>query len=101
MGLFALNCPSKIMIMRAQNIINVRIEAMQVFADRVRPISCPFAVCAIGIQSGGPNLRTWLSSSFYLGPHAPRLTAKEIDLLHNIWLELSNNVAPERSIITT
>jgi hypothetical protein len=32
---------------------------------------------------------------FYLGPHAPRLTAKEIDLLHNIWLELSNNVAPE------
>jgi amino acid transporter len=32
---------------------------------------------------------------FYLGPHAPRLTAKEIDLLHNIWLELSNDVAPE------
>jgi len=32
---------------------------------------------------------------FYLGPHAPRLTAKEIDLLHNIWLELSSDVAPE------
>jgi hypothetical protein len=32
---------------------------------------------------------------FYLGPHAPRLTGKEIDLLHNIWLELSNDVAPE------
>jgi amino acid transporter len=32
---------------------------------------------------------------FYLGPHAPRLTAKEIDLLHSIWLELSNDVAPE------
>jgi amino acid transporter len=32
---------------------------------------------------------------FYLGPHAPRLTAKEIDLLHGIWLELSNDVAPE------
>src|SRR5579871_2529288 len=32
---------------------------------------------------------------FYLGPHAPRLTAKEIDLLHGIWLELSNEVAPE------
>jgi amino acid transporter len=26
---------------------------------------------------------------FYLGPHAPRLTPKEIDLLHRIWLELS------------
>src|ERR1700676_1092157 len=24
---------------------------------------------------------------FYLGPHAPRLTPKEIDLLHKIWLE--------------
>jgi amino acid transporter len=32
---------------------------------------------------------------FYLGPHAPRLTMKEIDLLHGIWLELSNEVAPE------
>jgi hypothetical protein len=32
---------------------------------------------------------------FYLGPHAPRLTAKEIDLLHGIWLELSCEVAPE------
>ena len=32
---------------------------------------------------------------FYLGPHAPRLTPKEIDLLHGIWLELSKEVAPE------
>lgn len=32
---------------------------------------------------------------FYLGPHAPRLTPKEIDLLHGIWLELSQDVAPE------
>jgi amino acid transporter len=31
---------------------------------------------------------------FYLGPHAPRLTLKEIDLLHGLWLELSNEVAP-------
>ena len=32
---------------------------------------------------------------FYLGPHAPHLTAKEIDLLHGIWLRLSEEVAPE------
>ena len=32
---------------------------------------------------------------FYLGPHAPRLTSKEVDLLHGLWLELSNEVAPE------
>jgi len=31
---------------------------------------------------------------FYLGPHAPRLTPQEIDLLHRIWLELSQDVAP-------
>jgi hypothetical protein len=31
---------------------------------------------------------------FYLGPHAPHLTRKEVDLLHSIWLELSNDVAP-------
>ena len=32
---------------------------------------------------------------FYLGPHAPHLTQKEIDLLHTIWLELSKELAPE------
>ena len=32
---------------------------------------------------------------FYLGPHAPRLTTKEVDLLHGIWLKLSSEVAPE------
>jgi amino acid transporter len=29
---------------------------------------------------------------FYLGPHAPRLTPKEIDLLHKVWLELSDQL---------
>jgi amino acid transporter len=32
---------------------------------------------------------------FYLGPHAPNLSPREIDLLHRIWLELSGDVAPE------
>jgi amino acid transporter len=32
---------------------------------------------------------------FYLGPHAPHLTAKEIDLLHSIWLDVSSQLAPE------
>jgi amino acid transporter len=34
---------------------------------------------------------------FYLGPHAPRLTPKEIDLLHQVWLELSDRL-PEQEI---
>lgn len=29
---------------------------------------------------------------FYLGPHAPRLTPKEIDLLHKMWLQLTDRV---------
>ncbi len=32
---------------------------------------------------------------FYLGPHAPRLTPKEIDLLHRIWLELSAKLSDQ------
>jgi amino acid transporter len=32
---------------------------------------------------------------FYLGPHAPRLTPKEIDLLHKLWLELSEKLSAE------
>jgi hypothetical protein len=31
---------------------------------------------------------------FYLGPHAPRLTLKEIDLLHSLWLNFSGRVSP-------
>jgi amino acid transporter len=32
---------------------------------------------------------------FYLGPHAPRLTPKEIDVLHKVWLELSDKLPGE------
>jgi amino acid transporter len=34
---------------------------------------------------------------FYLGPHAPRLTPKEIDVLHKVWLDLSDHL-PEEEI---
>jgi len=36
-----------------------------------------------------------VESIFYLGPHRPRLTTKEIDLLHSIWLEFSSELRPE------
>jgi hypothetical protein len=32
---------------------------------------------------------------FYLGPHSPHLTPKEIDLLHSLWLRFSTELAPE------
>jgi len=31
----------------------------------------------------------------YLGPHAPRLTPKEVNLLHKMWLRISDAIAPE------
>ncbi|HZT71299.1 MAG TPA: APC family permease [Terriglobia bacterium] len=36
-----------------------------------------------------------LAEVYYLGPHAPHLTPKEIDLLHKIWLECSARLEPE------
>ncbi len=39
-----------------------------------------------------PGGREYVS---YLGPHAPHLTHNEVDLLHKIWLELSDDLAPE------
>jgi amino acid transporter len=36
-----------------------------------------------------------LEEIFYLGPHAPHLTPKEIDLLHKLWLRFSTELAPE------
>jgi nucleotide-binding universal stress UspA family protein len=32
---------------------------------------------------------------FYLGPHAPRLTPKEIDVLHKVWPEFSDRLPDE------
>ncbi len=32
---------------------------------------------------------------FYLGPHTPHLTPKEIDVLHRLWLRFSEQVGPE------
>jgi hypothetical protein len=32
---------------------------------------------------------------FYLGPHTPHLTPKEIDVLHRLWLRFSDEVGPE------
>ncbi|HEV2491750.1 MAG TPA: APC family permease [Terriglobia bacterium] len=34
----------------------------------------------------------------YLGPHAPHLTPKEIDLLHSIWLDFSGRLGPEADV---
>ena len=32
---------------------------------------------------------------YYLGPHSPRLTPKEIDLLHRVWLKMSDELEGE------
>ena len=45
----------------------------------------------LALEIHSPGGQEWIS---YLGPHAPRLTPKEIDLLHSIWLNFSEEVCP-------
>jgi amino acid transporter len=45
----------------------------------------------LGLQIHSPSGQEHV---FYLGPHVPHLTPAEIDLLHHIWLDLSNELAP-------
>jgi amino acid transporter len=39
-----------------------------------------------------PGGQEWV---FYMGPHSPRLTPREVDLLHSIWLRFSHELGPE------
>jgi amino acid transporter len=48
----------------------------------------PRVTLEIVTPAGGENI-------FYLGPHAPRLTPKEIDLLHHVWLEFADRLPGE------
>ncbi len=48
----------------------------------------PQLTLAIYAPAGGEHV-------IYLGPHAPHLTSKEIELLHRIWLRFSQELAPE------
>ena len=53
------------------------------------------------LQNPKPQLTLEICSPYgqtfitYLGPHSPHLTPKEIDLLHGIWLDFSDELAPE------
>ncbi|MGH9377534.1 MAG: hypothetical protein ACRD1I_01920, partial [Terriglobia bacterium] len=46
----------------------------------------------LALEIFSPTAEEFIS---YLGPHAPHLTPKEIDLLHRIWLRFSAELAPE------
>jgi hypothetical protein len=39
--------------------------------------------------------RSGQEQAFYLGPHSPQLTPKEIELLHKIWLKMSDKLDGE------
>jgi hypothetical protein len=52
------------------------------------PAPKPILTLSIYFPSGQERI-------FYVGPHAPHLTPKEIDLLHRLWLDVSSQLAPE------
>ena len=65
-------------------------EEAKLAGDAWERLPAPKPQLTLEIYSAGGQ--EWI---FYLGPHAPRLTAKEIDILHSIWLEVSNELGPE------
>jgi hypothetical protein len=65
-------------------------EEARLAGDAWERLSDPKPQLTLEIYSPGGQ-----ESVFYMGPHTPRLTPKEIDLLHSIWLELGNDLGPE------
>ncbi len=66
------------------------IEEARLAGEAWERLDDPKPQLTVGIYS--PTGEEHLS---YLGPHAPHLTLKEIDLLHRIWLRFSQELAPE------
>ena len=79
------------------SVVVVGLSAKMAFAEEARQAGAAWE----RLPEPKPQLTLEIHSPFggehisYLGPHAPRLTRKEVDLLHTIWLRFSDELAPE------
>jgi amino acid transporter len=101
LAMLASNEPYDAMLRTAQDLQSVAIvvgassrttiaEQARTFGDAWERLSDPRPQLRLEIYGRGGE-----AEIFYLGPHAPRLTQREVSLLHEIWLRLSGEVAPE------
>jgi amino acid transporter len=71
----------------SQQSVDDQARAIGVSWERM-PEPRPRVTLEIVTPAGGESI-------FFLGPHAPRLTPKEIDLLHRVWLEFADKLPGE------
>jgi nucleotide-binding universal stress UspA family protein len=71
----------------SQNSVDDQARAIGISWERM-PEPRPRVTLEILSPAGGEHI-------YYLGPHAPRLTPKEIDLLHRVWLEFADKLPGE------
>ncbi len=85
----ALNLESSAIVVGSSSNKSVTEQAREIGAAWERlPEPRPRVALEIFTPSGQEQI-------FYLGPHSPRLTPKEIDLLHRVWLELADKLPGE------
>jgi len=85
----AVNLQSSAIVLGSSSNISVADQAREIGLTWERmPEPRPRVALEIFTPSGQEQI-------FYLGPHAPRLTPKEIDVLHQLWLELADDLPGE------
>jgi magnesium transporter len=101
----------RLVIVPARNVFDavvataVRLQASDVYVGESATISSDAQARLLGDaweRAGTPDLqlrlavfhRSGRSDIYHLGPHAPELTARDLDLIHRIWLDASRSVGP-------
>jgi amino acid transporter len=85
----AMNLQSSTIVIGSSSKSSVQDQAREIgLAWEQMPEPRPRVTLEIFTPSGHENI-------FYLGPHAPRLTPKEIEMLHRVWLDLSDRLPGE------
>jgi hypothetical protein len=85
----AVNLQSSTIVIGSSSKSPVQEQAREIgLAWERMPEPRPRVTLEIFTPSGQENI-------FYLGPHAPRLTPNEIEMLHRVWLDLSDRLPGE------
>ena len=103
--------PVRLVIVPARNVFDavmatvIRLQATDVYVGESATISADAQARLLGEaweRAGTPDLQVRLaifhrsgrSDIYHLGPHAPELSARDLDLIHRIWLDAARSVGP-------